>query len=103
MVEKFKNMAKEQNHIGIMGFGLDRDGLFRGIYNLPDGMSAHQRLALRSKHLHDLATGLEQAIDKGLPPELLYIYSWAIDTISAEIKVISDRLEIQGKCNQQKF
>lgn len=96
-------MVKEQDRIGIAEIGLDCDGLFRGIYNLPDGISSHQRLALRSKHLHDLAIGLERAIEKEMPRELLYIYSWAIDTISAEIRVISDRLEIQGKCNKQKI
>lgn len=102
MVENFEIMRKEQDRIGIMGFGLDRDGLFRGIYNLPEGISSHQRLALRSKHLHDLAMGLEQAIENGFPRDFLYIYSLAIDTISAEIKIISDRLEIQSNCNKKK-
>ena len=87
----------------IVQVGLDRDGLFRGIYHLPEGITSHQRLTLRSKHLHDLAMGLEQAIENEVPREFLYIYSWAIDTISAEIKVISDRLEIQSKCNKQKI
>ena len=96
-------MVKEQDRVGIAEIGLDCSGLFRGIYNLPDGISSHQRLALRSKHLHDLAIGLEQAIENEMPRELLYIYSWAIDTISAEIRVISDRLEIQNKCNKQKI
>ena len=45
--------------------------------------------------------GLEQAIENDVPREFLCIYSWAIDAISAEIKVISDRLEIQSKCNKQ--
>lgn len=93
-------MSKEQENIGKTDTGLDKCSLFRGIYNLPGGMSSQQRLALRSKHLHDLAMELEQAIQKGITRESLCVYTWAIDAIAAEIKLVSDRLEIQGKCRK---
>ena len=96
-------MRKGQDITGNIGAGLDKAGLFRGIYNLPGGVSSHQRLELRSKHLHELALELERAIQNDLPREYLCVYAWAIDALSAEIKLISDRLEIQGNCGKQKF
>lgn len=90
-------MRNGQDNIGDTGHGLDKRILFRGIYNLPGGMTSYQRLALRSRHLHELAVELEQAIQNEVPPDILSVYSWAIDTISAEIKLISDRLEVQSK------
>ena len=102
MVEIINGMGQEQENIGNKAAGLDQGSLFRGIYNLPDGMPSHQRLALRSKHLHELAMELEQGIQNDLPREFLCVYAWAIDAISAEIRLISDRLEIQSKCIKQK-
>ena len=79
---------------------MDKRILLRGIYNLPGGMTSYQRLAVRSRHLHELAVELELAIQNEVPPDILSVYSWAIDSISAEIKLISDRLEVQSKRNK---
>ena len=93
-------MRKGEDDTGGAGPELAKGILFRGIYNLPGGMTAYQRLALRSRHLHELAVELERAVQNGVPREFLSVYSWAIDAISAEIRLISDRLEIQSKCNK---
>lgn len=96
-------MRVGRGNFGDSGAGVDTGSLFRGIYNLPDGMSSYQRLAVRSKHLHDLAAELEHAIQNDVARDFLCVYSWAIDAISAEIKLISDRLEIQSKCGKPDF
>ena len=60
-------------------------------------MPAHQRLEQRARQLSELAVELEEHIRSDTPREFLCVYSWAIDYIAIELKVLSDRLEIQEK------
>jgi len=94
-------MRKNQDTTGYLEAGLGKAGLFRGIYKLPGGISSQQRLELRSKHLHELALELEQAIQNDVPREFLCVYAWAVDALSAEIRLISDRLVSQGNSRKQ--
>ena len=91
----------EKEKIEVDGSGVNVENLLRSIYKFPSGVSSQQRLVIRSSQLHDLALELEQAINNDTPREFLCVYSWAVDYIALEIKVITDRLMIQGKLDKK--
>ena len=94
-------MAKQEENSGYDGSGTEVRSLFQSIYKFPPGIPSRQRLLIRTRQLHDLALGLEEAIRNGVPREFLCVYTWAVDYIALELKVITDRLEIQGKLDKE--
>lgn len=90
-------MAMEKENRVVDRSGVEAKNLLRSIYRFPPGISSQQRLLMRSSQLHELALELEQAIRNDTPREFLCVYSWAVDYIALEIKVIIDRLESQGR------
>ena len=70
--------------------------LLRSVYKFPPGFSLEQRLVIRTRQLHDLSKELEASIRGDSPREHLCIYSWAVDYIALELKVIADRLEMRN-------
>lgn len=90
-------MAMEKEKGEVDGPGEEVKNLLRSIYKFPPGISSQQRLLMRSRQLHEVAMELDQAIRSDTPREFLCVYSWAVDYIALEIKVITDRLGIQGK------
>ena len=74
--------------------------LLKRIYASPDRLPSPERLALRSSHLHELAVKLEQAVQGDIDRELIRVYSWAIDSIAMEIRLVADRVDVQMKCGR---
>jgi len=94
-------MAMEKENSGFVHSSKEMRNLLRNIYKFPSGISSRQRLEIRTRQLHDLALGLERAIRNDVPRDFLCVYSWAVDYIALEIKVITDRLEIQGRLDNE--